>query len=140
MSIAPRRRRWKSVLLVLLMALALGVVGAITQRGTLLTWYYAYRLELAPEPMRQAWVDKLVDLGEPALPRLIGLLQKDNANLCESARSGLENDPVGHVGGRRRHKSGISADAQGCGCPQDEGCFPGNTKRVRAVASRLVCD
>jgi hypothetical protein len=90
MSPIPRHKRWKLLLLVGLGALALAGGIAFSQRGALRAWHYARQLERAPETERQAWVAKLVELGEPATPRLLGLLQKDDVNLCADARSGLE--------------------------------------------------
>jgi HEAT repeats len=87
----PRRRtRWKLVLLAFLALLALTGGAAFSQRTALQTWYYAWRLERAGEGERRAWADKLVAQGEPAVPRLLACLQKDNGPVCEEARGALE--------------------------------------------------
>lgn len=90
MSEPRRRKRWKIVLLVLLAVLGLAGGAAYSQRTALQTWYYAYKLENAPEGERQPWADRLVALGEPAVPRLLGCLRKDDPHLCTVARGGLE--------------------------------------------------
>ncbi len=86
----PRRKRWKIVLLVFLAMLALGGGAAFSQRTALQTWYYAYRLERAGDGERRQWADKLVAQGEPAVPRLLSCLQKENASLCDETRGALE--------------------------------------------------
>jgi hypothetical protein len=63
---------------------------AFTQRQALEAWYLGARLERASDDQRGGWVDRLVALDEPAAPRLIACLQKENPSLCEAARSGLE--------------------------------------------------
>jgi hypothetical protein len=85
-----RRRRWKLLLLVLLAALALAGGAAFSQRQALRTWYYAYKLERAPEAERQAWADRLVEVGEPAVPRLLACLRRDDPHLCAVARGAIE--------------------------------------------------
>lgn len=91
MSEAPRRRkRWKIVLFMLLAVIGLAGGAAFSQRTALRAWYYAYQLERAPEGERQAWADQLIDMGEPALPRLLGLMRKDDAPVCAIARTSLE--------------------------------------------------
>jgi hypothetical protein len=87
---APQHRRWKILLLAILGTLALAGGAAFSQRGALWTWYYAHRLERAAEAEQPEWVEKLVGMGEPAVPRLLGLFQKDDANLCDAVRAGLE--------------------------------------------------
>lgn len=85
-----RRKRWKFLFVVFLTMLALAGGAAFSQRTALQSWYYAYRLERAPETERQAWADKMVGMGEPAAPRLLGCFRKDDTGLCKIARIGLE--------------------------------------------------
>ena len=90
MSEPQRRKRWKLILLFFLAIVALGGGAAFSQRTALETWYYAYRLERAADVDRRYWADKLVAQGEPAVPRLLSCLQRENAPLCDEARSALE--------------------------------------------------
>ena len=85
-----RRKRGKFLLLIVLAMLALTGGAAFSQKTALETWYFAYRLERASEPERQAWADKLVRMDEPAVPRLLGCLRKDDIHLCTTARDSLE--------------------------------------------------
>jgi HEAT repeat protein len=85
-----RRKRWKLFLLIFLAALALAGGAAYSQKNALRTWYYSYRFERAAQDERQAWADKLVETGEPAVPRLLGCLQKDDVHLCLLTRLSLE--------------------------------------------------
>jgi hypothetical protein len=78
------------LLLVFLAMLALVGGAAFSQRTALQTWYYAYRLERASEGERRQWADKLVAQGEPAVPRLLACLQKNDAGVCDEARAALE--------------------------------------------------
>ena len=84
-----RRKRWKLLLMIFLTGLALTGGAAVSQRAALRTWYIAYRFERAAENERQQWGDKLVEVGEPAVPRLFGCLQKDDTALCTRARDCL---------------------------------------------------
>jgi len=90
MSQPQRPKRWKLALLILLAALALTAGAAVSQRHALRTWYLAYRFEQAAESDRQVWADKLVEMGEPAVPRLIAHFRKDDEALCQSSRGCLE--------------------------------------------------
>jgi hypothetical protein len=85
-----RRKRWKLLLMIFLTGLALTGGAAVSQRAALRTWYIAYRFERAADNERQQWGDKLVEVGEPAVPRLFGCLQKDDTALCTRARDCLE--------------------------------------------------
>ena len=108
MSQAPRRKRWHLLLVVALSALALAGGAVASQRGALLSWHYAHQLKRAPEGEQQQWVAKLVSAGEPAVPRLLALLQQDDAALCDAARSGLEQ--LCHNWGPKDEKSARLAD------------------------------
>lgn len=90
MSEPIRRKRWKLVLLIFVAMLALTGGAAFSQRTALQTWYYAYRLEHTGAEERRRWADKLVAQGEPAVPRLLTCLQKDDQALCEEVRGALE--------------------------------------------------
>lgn len=90
MSEPRRRKRWKLVLMVILAMLALAGGAGFSQRNALETWYYAFRLQRAGVGERRQWADKLVAQGESAVPRLLACLQKDDAPLCDEARSALE--------------------------------------------------
>jgi len=85
-----RRKRGKLILIIALAAVALAGGAGFSQRTALLTRYYAYRFEHAPEAERPAWLDKLVGMGDASVPRLLGFLRKNDGNLCAAARSGLE--------------------------------------------------
>ena len=80
------RRALRWALPVLMLAIAAGV----WQRERLWVWYCAERLERAADDDRGAWADKLGDVGEPAMPALLGLLRRDEAGVCVAARKGLE--------------------------------------------------
>jgi hypothetical protein len=105
---SPRRKRWRLLLVIGLSALALAGGAGFSQRGALLTWYYAHELKRAPDGEQQQWLAKLVDAGEPAVPRLLALLQQDDAGLCDTARSGLEQ--LLRAWGPKDEKSGRLAD------------------------------
>lgn len=87
---SSRPKRRKIVLLSMLILLVAGVGVGIVQRQSLLARYYTYRLERVPNEQRGEWIEKLVALGEPAVPCLLGCFQKDDQELCEATRSGLE--------------------------------------------------
>jgi hypothetical protein len=78
------------LLFIVLALFGLAGGAAYSQRTALLTWYYAWKLEHAAEGDRQAWADKLVEMGEPAVPRLFGCLRKDDPQVCMLARTSLE--------------------------------------------------
>jgi HEAT repeat protein len=84
-----RRKRWKLSLYIALGVLAMTGGAALSQRTALRGRYYAYRLERAPESERREWADKLVGMGEAAVPRLLACLRKDDGPLCETARESL---------------------------------------------------
>jgi len=88
MAATPRRSR-KFLFITLSLGL-LAVTAGVLQRHALQSWFYARQLQKADETARPRHLARLVAMGEPAVPRLIGCLQKDDAGVCESARSGLE--------------------------------------------------
>lgn len=90
MSEPRRRKRWKLVLVVFLALVALAGGAAFSQRTALQAWYFAHRMEGAGDGERRQWTDKLVAMGEPAVPRLLACLQKDNASVCEESRFALD--------------------------------------------------
>lgn len=74
--------------------LVIGVAAGIWQRERLWIWYCAERLERASDENRTAWAGKLTDAGEPAVPSLLRLLRHDDAGVCASAKTSLENIAV----------------------------------------------
>jgi HEAT repeat protein len=90
MSEPRKRKRLKLALLVVCGLLLIGGVVARFERTALESSYYAYRLERAPEDQRQHWADQLVELGEPACPKLIACFHGDDPGLCQIARDSLE--------------------------------------------------
>ena len=84
------RKRWKWVALAVL-----GIVGVAagvlwTQRTELRVRYYVSRLERAGEDERQAWVERIVAVGEPAIPRLLDCFRRNESGPCAAARLALE--------------------------------------------------
>ncbi len=79
------RKLW--VGLVLVVSLAAG--AAWTERGPLLAWFYVRRLAAATEDGRTAWVDRVVGLGETAVPGLLDVLARPDAGACSNAAVAL---------------------------------------------------
>ena len=88
--VEPRKpKRWKKFALVCLALLAVTGGVAWWQRTALEAWYLAHRLERATDEERPAWANKLADLGTAGIHRLLGCLSKEDAGLCDAARSAL---------------------------------------------------
>jgi len=87
---AEQQSRRKKFAIICLTLLVLGAGIAWWQRIPLQCWYYACRMQRAEGDQRQVWAERLADLGEPALPRLLACLAKDDEGLCDAARCGLE--------------------------------------------------
>jgi HEAT repeats len=69
----------------------LGAAAAVAwyERVPLLTWFCVRALGRAGEADRDVWADRVVGLGDAAVPELIGCLARDDPRLCESARVAL---------------------------------------------------
>jgi hypothetical protein len=59
------------------------------QRTPLLNWYYLRSLGGATDSDRAVWVERLVGLDGAAVPGLLGLLRKDEAQVCANAEVAL---------------------------------------------------
>jgi len=87
---ASQRKRSRTLICIMLAGLTLGAGGIVWQRHALQSWYIARQMYKADEMERSIYLSRLVDMGEPAVPRLLGCLNKEDAGLCEMGRSGLE--------------------------------------------------
>src|SRR5687767_7973249 len=65
------------------------VCGAVAwwQRTPLLAWHYVNQLSRADEASRERWVERVAELDEAALPRLLPLLESDEAPAGANARA-----------------------------------------------------
>jgi hypothetical protein len=81
----------KKIGLVLLgLLLILGGI-AFWQRDALQIWWHTKQLNSAAEADRPSYVDSLVALGKPAIPKLVEYWKKEDRDFCQLVRSGLEN-------------------------------------------------
>jgi HEAT repeat protein len=74
-----------------LMAGALLLLSGVAwlQRAPLLAWYTIHRLLHAPESTRQAWVGRVAELDQTAVPQLIAGLRHADVQVCSAAQQGL---------------------------------------------------
>ena len=82
------RKKWVIAGAALLLIAGL-VPLAWVKRTEILAWYYVQRLASADEAHRAAWIDDLLALGEPAVPRLIACLAGHDPKACANARAAL---------------------------------------------------
>ncbi len=75
--------------LILVLLVGCGIV-AWRERAALLSWFYIHNLARASESTRQRWVGRVANLGETALPGLLGCLAQTDALVCANARAALE--------------------------------------------------
>lgn len=85
-------KTWKSRTILMGVGALLLVLGGLAwlERGPLLAWYYLRQLSTAPEANREAWAARVAGLGEAALPGLVELLGRADAQACGNARLALE--------------------------------------------------
>jgi len=89
--IDPRRTKRRRVLWFSVIGMMLLIGGtALIQRSWLCSCYYAQRLRNAGEADRQVWADRLVGMGDTAVPRLLDCLKREDGSLGPMARAGLE--------------------------------------------------
>jgi hypothetical protein len=69
---------------------ALGGGAAWVERAPLLAWYYLRQLAAATDDTREAWVDRVVGLGDMAPSGLLDVLARRDARACGNARAALE--------------------------------------------------
>jgi hypothetical protein len=60
------------------------------ERTPLLAWYYLRGLAAADEANRETWVERVVHLGEDAVPGLLDCLGRDSERACANAHAALD--------------------------------------------------
>ena len=81
----------KKVLGALALVVLLGAAVLLwMERTPLLTCYYIHNLTTAGEGEREVWVDRVVSLGEPALPDVLDCLNDPSPVCCGNARAVLD--------------------------------------------------
>ncbi len=74
----------------LMLVFVLGFAGvAWMERSTLLSWVCIHCLMQASPDNRDRWVERVANLGEPAVPALIDCLTQPDAQVCGNARVAL---------------------------------------------------
>ena len=76
---------------VVLLLLAGGV--AVMERTAILSWYYVRNLAQADESNQAVWVERVVGLGEDAIPNLLDCLTNPDPTACRNARAALARGP-----------------------------------------------
>jgi HEAT repeat protein len=69
--------------------LALALAGAL-ERQRLLVWYAVHGLRGADEKGREAWIEKIKNLGTGAVPSLLAALRDEDSTACANVRAALE--------------------------------------------------
>jgi hypothetical protein len=84
---------WKGLKRVLLFGvlplLLLGGIFAWFERDTLLTCWYLHKLEKARGEEALRWAEKLASFEERIIPDVVALLGREDADVCENARTAL---------------------------------------------------
>jgi hypothetical protein len=81
----------KKVLGVLTLAVLLGAAVLVwMERTPLLAWFYVHRLAKASEADRGAWVDRVAELGEPAVDDVLDCMNDPSPQCCGNARAALD--------------------------------------------------
>jgi hypothetical protein len=81
--------RWKTALVTSFLLVALVAAGGWVTRSTWLSWYYVRCLKQANEQDREGWIERVTDLDEDALARLVPCLEEDDERACANVGAAL---------------------------------------------------